>query len=77
MILKLEEDEDDAARLSQYSVRYVLDPLQGSLKLSTGASRCSEVDKFLLTYVILKLKLIKGKTVAIITPAYKAQETLP
>ena len=63
MILKLEEDEDDAARLSQYSVRYVLDPLRGSLKLSTGASRCSEVDKFLLTYVILKLKLIKGKCI--------------
>lgn len=25
--------------------------------------RCSEVDKFLLTYVILKLKLIKGKCI--------------
>ncbi|KAI0349530.1 DEAD-domain-containing protein [Trametes cingulata] len=44
-ILKLEEDEDEAANLSQYSVR------------------CSEVDKFLLTYVILKLKLIKGKCI--------------
>jgi ATP-dependent RNA helicase DDX56/DBP9 len=43
VILRLEEDEDDAANLIQYSVR------------------CSEVDKFLLTYVILKLKLIKGK----------------
>ncbi|KAI0917991.1 hypothetical protein AcW1_006982 [Taiwanofungus camphoratus] len=45
VILKLEEDEDDAANLTQYSVR------------------CSEVDKFLLTYVILKLKLIKGKCI--------------
>ncbi|KAF9006009.1 ATP-dependent RNA helicase dbp9 [Cyathus striatus] len=44
-ILKLEEGEDDAARLSQYAVK------------------CSEVDKFLLTYVILKLKLIKGKCI--------------
>ncbi|KAH9947033.1 DEAD-domain-containing protein [Amylocystis lapponica] len=44
-ILKLEEDEDEAANLTQYSVR------------------CSEVDKFLLTYVILKLKLIKGKCI--------------
>ncbi|RDB23582.1 ATP-dependent RNA helicase dbp9 [Hypsizygus marmoreus] len=44
-ILKLEEDEDEAANLSQYAVR------------------CSEVDKFLLTYVILKLKLIKGKCI--------------
>ncbi|KAF9232593.1 P-loop containing nucleoside triphosphate hydrolase protein [Melanogaster broomeanus] len=44
-ILKLEEDEDEAALLTQYSVR------------------CSEVDKFLLTYVILKLHLIKGKCI--------------
>ncbi|KAJ7461497.1 DEAD-domain-containing protein [Mycena latifolia] len=44
-ILKLEEDEDEAANLSQYSVR------------------CTEADKFLLTYVILKLKLIKGKCI--------------
>uniref|UniRef100_A0A8H8CIS5 RNA helicase n=1 Tax=Psilocybe cubensis TaxID=181762 RepID=A0A8H8CIS5_PSICU len=44
-ILKLEEGEDEAALLSQYSVR------------------CSEVDKFLLIYVILKLKLIRGKCI--------------
>lgn len=44
-ILKLEEAEDEAASLSQYSVR------------------CSEVDKFLLTYVILKLKLVNGKCI--------------
>ncbi|KXN89391.1 ATP-dependent RNA helicase dbp9 [Leucoagaricus sp. SymC.cos] len=44
-ILKLEEDEDEAASLSQYAVR------------------CSEVDKFLLTYVILKLKLVSGKCI--------------
>ncbi|KAJ7650427.1 P-loop containing nucleoside triphosphate hydrolase protein [Roridomyces roridus] len=44
-ILKLEEDEDEAANLRQYAVR------------------CTEKDKFLLTYVILKLKLIKGKCI--------------
>ncbi|KAF7310047.1 ATP-dependent RNA helicase dbp9 [Mycena indigotica] len=44
-ILKLEEDEDEAANLTQYSVS------------------CTEIDKFLLTYVILKLKLIKGKCI--------------
>ncbi|PPQ62879.1 hypothetical protein CVT24_006277 [Panaeolus cyanescens] len=44
-ILKLEEGEDEASNLSQYSVR------------------CSEVDKFLFTYVILKLKLIRGKCI--------------
>jgi ATP-dependent RNA helicase DDX56/DBP9 len=31
--------------------------------MNYGISRCSEVDKFLLTYVILKLKLIKGKCI--------------
>lgn len=45
VILKLEEDEDEAKNLTQYSVQ------------------CSEVDKFLLTYVILKLKLIRGKCI--------------
>ncbi|KAH7885873.1 P-loop containing nucleoside triphosphate hydrolase protein [Phlebopus sp. FC_14] len=44
-ILKLEEGEDKAALLTQYSVQ------------------CSEVDKFLLTYVILKLRLVKGKCI--------------
>ncbi|KAF5355336.1 hypothetical protein D9758_006059 [Tetrapyrgos nigripes] len=31
--------------------------------LSQYAVKCSEVDKFLLTYVILKLKLVKGKCI--------------
>ncbi|KAJ3753429.1 ATP-dependent RNA helicase dbp9 [Lentinula raphanica] len=44
-ILKLEDGEDEAARLTQYSVR------------------CTEPDKFLLTYIILKLKLIRGKAI--------------
>ncbi|KAJ3833102.1 P-loop containing nucleoside triphosphate hydrolase protein [Lentinula raphanica] len=44
-ILKLEDSEDEAARLTQYSVR------------------CTEPDKFLLTYIILKLKLIRGKAI--------------
>ncbi|KAM0786580.1 hypothetical protein ACM66B_002036 [Microbotryomycetes sp. NB124-2] len=43
IVLKLEEDQDELANLSQYCVR------------------CSEEDKFLLIYVILKLRLIKGK----------------
>ncbi|GAA5890124.1 hypothetical protein JCM6882_009234 [Rhodosporidiobolus microsporus] len=43
VVLKLEEDENELANLSQYCVR------------------CTEEDKFLLLYVILKLKLIKGK----------------
>ncbi|GAA5948964.1 hypothetical protein JCM3765_003970 [Sporobolomyces pararoseus] len=43
VVLKLEEDENELANLSQFCVR------------------CTEEDKFLLLYVILKLKLIKGK----------------
>lgn len=43
IVLKLEEDADELANLSQYYVR------------------CGEEDKFLLLYVLLKLKLVKGK----------------
>ncbi|KAJ7766488.1 ATP-dependent RNA helicase dbp9 [Mycena maculata] len=53
-ILRLEEDEDEAANLSQYAVR------------------CAEVDKFLLTYVILKLKLIKGKCILFVNDVERA-----
>jgi hypothetical protein len=59
--LKLEED-DDAAQLSQYSVRFVKLNRLGPLS-NRYMNRCSEVDKFLLTYVILKLRLIKGKCI--------------
>ncbi|KIJ55621.1 hypothetical protein M422DRAFT_220387 [Sphaerobolus stellatus SS14] len=44
-ILRLEEEENSALRLAQYSIH------------------CPEVDKFLLVYVILKLKLVKGKCI--------------
>lgn len=37
--------------------------LDMSLSYLLSTSRCSEVDKFLLTYVILKLRLIKGKCI--------------
>ncbi|KAJ7509695.1 P-loop containing nucleoside triphosphate hydrolase protein [Mycena galericulata] len=53
-ILKLEEDEDEAANLSQYAVR------------------CTEPDKFLLSYVILKLKLIKGKCILFVNDVERA-----
>lgn len=42
-MLKLEEDADELANLSQYFVH------------------CGEEEKFLLLYVLLKLKLVKGK----------------
>lgn len=39
-------------------MHFLTDPL-----ISYSHLRCSEVDKFLLTYVILKLRLIKGKCI--------------
>ena len=60
-ILRLEEDEDDAARLSQYAVKFVNHLIRLFFVLTI--CRCNEVDKFLLTYVILKLKLVKGKCI--------------
>ena len=60
--MKLEEDEDEAANLTQYSVRYVPSP-SNIARVLIDVGRCSEVDKFLLTYVILKLRLIKGKCI--------------
>jgi ATP-dependent RNA helicase DDX56/DBP9 len=61
-ILKLEESQDEAANLTQYAVRYVYYTVYSSRRDPTHTSiRCSEVDKFLLIYVILKLKLVKGK----------------
>ncbi|KAG2150290.1 DEAD-domain-containing protein [Suillus bovinus] len=38
----------------------------GTLLLSQYSVQCSEVDKFLLTYVILKLRLIKGKCIVFV-----------
>lgn len=64
IVLKLEEDESELANLSQFCVRYVTLfyawPLMRS-DLGYPEYRCTEEDKFLLLYVILKLKLIKGK----------------
>lgn len=64
VILKLEDDEDELANLSQYLVRYVCLSLRPDPRIGADLTRsnsCSEEDKFLLLYVILKLKLIKGK----------------
>jgi ATP-dependent RNA helicase DDX56/DBP9 len=61
-ILKLEEGQDEAANLSQYFVRYVPLPTSRGCIIH-NACRCNEVDKFLLTYVILKLRLVKGKCI--------------
>jgi len=60
--LKLEEAED--ATLSQYSVKFVqFLYYSNDIGLCDLLPRCSEVDKFLLIYVVLKLKLIRGKCI--------------
>lgn len=41
----------------------ILEDETEAANLSQFAVRCSEVDKFLLTYVILKLKLVRGKCI--------------
>lgn len=61
-ILKLEETVDEAAHLSQYFVRYVDSSSQRTVSTQTLHS-CTEIDKFLLIYVILKLKLVQGKCI--------------
>ena len=62
MTLNLEEDKDEASNLVQYVVRYVFAHTIVWPNLSL-ARRTTEADKFLLTYVILKLKLIQGKCI--------------
>jgi ATP-dependent RNA helicase DDX56/DBP9 len=60
-MLNLEEDKDEASNLVQYVVRYVFCILSSGLVYDSR--RSTEADKFLLTYVILKLKLIQGKCI--------------
>lgn len=62
-ILRLEEDaEEDGGGVSQFCVKYVA-PLLAKPPALTTANRCGEDEKFLLVYVIFKLKLIKGKCI--------------
>ncbi|KAF7362699.1 hypothetical protein MVEN_00619200 [Mycena venus] len=62
-ILKLEETEDEAANLSQYAVRCAKHPLNQKPFSDPFSFIDAPKPKFLLTYVILKLKLIKGKCI--------------
>ncbi|SCV70427.1 BQ2448_1821 [Microbotryum intermedium] len=65
IVLKLEDDDDEIANLSQFFVRQVLPLCNSTAPHRTNPSphsrSCTEEDKFLLIYVILKLRLIKGK----------------
>ena len=61
-MLMLEENADEAANLSQYFVRCAESPRRGTTSTEHLRS-CTETDKFLLIYVILKLKLVQGKCI--------------
>lgn len=69
-ILKLEEEADDVDNLVQYSVKYVILQFHASNYSCNDLTtiyliflRCSEREKFLLTFVVLKLRLIRGKII--------------
>lgn len=69
-ILNLEEKDGDGEGIEQYVVKYVSSIgtsfLAGSYTNSIRG-RCAEDEKFLLIYVIFKLKLIKGKSIIFVS----------
>jgi ATP-dependent RNA helicase DDX56/DBP9 len=68
-ILRLEEGEgEDGEGVSQYVVKSdpTLLALRCGITIADRESRCAEDEKFLLIYVIFKLKLIKGKCIIFI-----------
>lgn len=63
VVLKLDEGRDEDGGISQFVVKYVQKDGRSKAQRLTIALRCAEDDKFLLAYVIFKLKLIKGKCI--------------
>lgn len=63
VILKLEDKDEQGAGVSQFVVKWVFCLSCTDLMLTLYSSRCAEDEKFLLTYVIFKLQLIKGKVI--------------
>lgn len=65
VILKLEDKEDQGAGVSQFVVKYAFSTSYSCWReiLANEGNRCAEDEKFLLTYVIFKLQLIKGKVI--------------
>jgi len=64
VILDFKDETDEAGGVSQYIVKYDKDDIA---RMISGANvrlcRCAEDEKFLLAYVVFKLKLIKGKCI--------------
>jgi len=64
VILDFHEKTDDAGGVSQYVVKYVPHNCAEFVSYANvKLRRCAEDEKFLLAYVIFKLKLIKGKCI--------------
>lgn len=63
VVLELDEGGDENCGISQFVVKYVKGNGRGKAQRLTIARRCAEADKFLLAYIIFKLKLIKGKCI--------------
>ena len=63
VVLDLDEGGDEGGGISQFVVKYVQRNRSSEAQWLTIAHRCAEDDKFLLAYVIFKLKLIKGKCI--------------
>lgn len=65
--LKLEDKEEQGAGVSQFIVKYVSSSrITTNFLLTLYSFRCAEDEKFLLTYVIFKLQLIKGKIIVFV-----------
>lgn len=63
VVLELDEGGDEVGDISQFVVKYVQRNGRSEAQRLTIARRCAEDDKFLLAYIIFKLKLIKGKCI--------------
>lgn len=63
VVLELDEGEAEDGGISQFVVKYVQKNGRSKAQRLTAALRCAEDDKFLLAYVIFKLKLVKGKCI--------------
>jgi len=62
VLLDLEEPDGEGEGAAHFYVKYV-DSLDVGLSPSLTLPRCAEDEKFLLAYIIFKLRLIKGKCI--------------
>lgn len=63
VVVDFQEKESEGGGVSQYVVKYGIPRFMFCLHWLMRESRCGEDEKFLLAYVVFKLKLIKGKCI--------------